>query len=191
MRCFTGRFLAISFALGLVPAAAGAEPPAPSDAAPADTISYGVGTWGRLTYQWIIRADGSGEVRSQDETSSDFHEPTLLVRRFRADSATFQQVRALLRLPETYTQRELHCVVVATDGPQGRLLWSFQGRGRGLSLIYACQSDEARHVYEAVNAADAIVWARVDGRAGERHRSSELPDIDPATIIPRAAGEAQ
>ena len=124
-----GRMAAI--ALGLVIAAAASNPPRPAPERTADTISLIVGSWGRQTYQWVIRADGSGEVRTLAEQGSDFNDYSMLVRPFHTGPEVFARVRALLRIAESYvgTGRDLDCVVRGTDGPQGRMLWSQAGRG--------------------------------------------------------------
>jgi hypothetical protein len=189
MACFAGRLAAIFFMLAMVPAAANAVPP--NDPAPpaVDTISYVSGMWGWRTDQWAIRADGSGEVRSRDETSPEMRDPILVVRRFQADPALFQQVRALMRVPEAYAERVLPCGEIGTDAPGAQLRWTFDRQSRQLGFAYGCRSEEAGPVYEAIRAASALVRSQVDGRGGERHRSSELPDIDPTTITLEMEGK--
>jgi hypothetical protein len=186
---YTGWLAAALFALGECPGLAIAQSSAESSVGPAppvDTISFALGSWGHRPYQWVIRADGSGEVRNQAPGDTEFNDPVLLVRRFQADRAAFERVRALLRLAESYTIRELQCRLVATDGPEAEMVWSFEGRGRQLHVVYGCQSAEAARVYQAIRDGDDAIWARVDGHDGERHRGSELPSLNLATIVPRS-----
>ncbi len=115
--------------------------PAGPRAAPADSISFQLNSWGNPVEGFTIARDGTGEFRKAPAFRDE-----LRVTRFNAGRAGFARIRAALAPVRRHAGTEVPCGQMVTDMPYGDIVWE-SGRERAtVSLNVGCRGAEMQTV---------------------------------------------